>query len=141
MTRLVPSLAFVTLLAVGMAFMGCADTQSRQEPLSTIVPISEIKNVAGKWSGIAKRTPPAGRDDWLEVTIKEDGAYEYSSFRTIGAAMGSGRLTLKDGTLMSESDKASATYTLYDRGGKRVLVLEVTMKDGVHYSADLKPAK
>ena len=80
-------------------------------------------------------------DDWLEVTIREDGAYEFSSFRTIGAATGSGTLLLKDGNLMTESDRGSATYTLYDRGGMRVLVFDAVMKDGIRYSANLDRVK
>lgn len=134
-------LAIVTLVAVTTVFPGCAGSQSHPESPTSIVSISDIKSVAGKWAGIAKRTPPMRSDDWLEVTIKEDGAYEFSSFRTIGAATGSGTLLLKDGKLMTESDRGSSTYTLYDRGGKRVLVFNAVMKDGVRYSANLDRVK
>jgi len=39
------------------------------------VSISTFQSVAGKWAGIMRTTPRSREDDWITVTIREDGAY------------------------------------------------------------------
>ena len=132
-------LSLVLMLAlVGASLAGCAGSTSQMP--SVKVPISSVSAVAGKWAGTARRDPSI-EDDWIELTIKDDGTYELKSFRTIGTLLGGGKLTLSNGTMTTETQRASATFTLYEGEGKRVLKVDGTLKTGVTFEAWLTPAK
>jgi hypothetical protein len=104
--------------------------------------ISDMKSVAGRWSGILYGRPGGQRgQDWIEVAIHEDGTYTVAEARTIGVFEGSGKVRLADGRLTSEGEKARVTFTLYQRGGKHFLRLEGTMASGQPLQADLYPAR
>jgi hypothetical protein len=107
-------------------------------PTETVVPIPSIDVVTGTWKGILERTAPSRqREDWVELTVNEDGTYRFMSARTIGVLQGGGRLALKDGQLSSASEQGSATYRLLDRGGTRVLKVDAIARDGQRFSAEL----
>ncbi|MGH7232890.1 MAG: hypothetical protein ACREJU_16255 [Nitrospiraceae bacterium] len=129
----------LTLIGFTAALLSCAGTESRQAPLQP-APISDFRQVAGKWGGLLKTVPPS-RQDWVDLAIKENGTYRFSSFRTIGELFGSGTSVITDGRLMAEGDKGRATFTLYESGVGRMLKVDATTKSGLRYSADLTPAK
>jgi hypothetical protein len=128
------------LLAV-LVSAGCAGTAPREAAV-TPVPIASLESVAGKWAGTAKRVPPSPGDDWVEVTISPGGTFQFAAARTVGAALGSGTLTLADGKLTSRSDRGgTATYQLYQGNGRRVLAVEAVTASGLRYSIQLTPAR
>jgi hypothetical protein len=126
------------LVSLIASLTSCAGTTSQMP--SVQVPISNVSDIAGKWAGTVRRNP-ATEDDWLDLTIKNDGTYEYKGFRTIGATLGSGQIIMTGGKLMSETERAQTTYTLYERDGKRTLNVVGTLKTGVTFSGWLTPAK
>jgi hypothetical protein len=103
--------------------------------------ILTFKNAEGTWTGILKTTPRARHDDWVTLVIRENGSYQFESVRTIGVLQGQGTFTLTDGKLRTDTEGGSAVATLYEEGGRRMLKVEATAKDGTHYSADLDPMK
>ncbi len=149
MDRLIRVSVLLTLGWATLTWSGCAGIEPRQPPGSTVVPISDLKTVAGKWEGVLKREPPANYrlgEDWLTLTIEdsgsfEDSTFEFESYRTSGVLMGSGSLHLRNGRLESESEKGGATYTLHERDGKSVLIVQAHDRKGTRYHAELTPAK
>jgi hypothetical protein len=140
MDRLIRVSVLLTLGWAALTWSGCAGIEPRQPPASTIVPISDLKTVAGKWEGALERHPPASEllgEDWLTLTIEDSGTFEIESDRDIGVLKGSGSLHLRDGRLESES----ATYTLHERDGKSVLIVQAHDRKGTRYHAELTPAK
>ncbi|HSF04686.1 MAG TPA: hypothetical protein VLG10_02750 [Methylomirabilota bacterium] len=128
----------VVLVAVVIAVLaGCAGMAPTGPPAETVVPITGFDVVKGKWAGIVARSPASRREDLIELTVDGDGAYRFTSARTIGVLQGRGQLTLRDGALASASEQGSATYRLVDRGGKHVLKVEAVDRDGLRYSAEL----
>ena len=112
---------------------------SRSSP--TAVAISDIKSVAGRWSGILYGRPGGQRgQDWVELALHEDGTYTLASARTIGVLNGSGSLRLADGRLIAEGENARVTMTRYQRGSKQFLRVEGTMASGQPLRADLYAA-
>jgi hypothetical protein len=59
----------------------------------------------------------------------------------IGVFSGSGTLSLADGRLASQGEKAQVMLTLHQGGGKRFLRVEGTMASGQPLRADLYPAR
>jgi hypothetical protein len=127
--------ALVAVVIAGLA--GCAAMSPTGPPPETVVPITSFDVVRGKWAGIVARSPASRREDLIELTIDGDGAYRFTSARTIGVLQGGGTLMLKDGALSSASEQGSANYRLVDRGGKYVLKVEAVDRDGLRYSAEL----
>ncbi len=132
---------FGMLVGVLAGSFGCAPMEPVPPPPSTPVSVSAFTSVAGKWTGILKATPRLRHDDWVTVIIHNDGAYEFKSVRTIGIMQGQGTFTLADGKLKSEIEQGQIVATLYEDGGRRMLKVDVAMKDGTQYSADLEPKK
>ena len=108
-------------------------------PVDTAVPIASIDSVRGDWTGRIVYSPVGPSEQWIDLTIGGDGSYRYTAYRSWGVLAGSGKLTLVDGELHSESTSGKATYRLYDRGGKRLLKIEALENSGLRYLAEFKP--
>ena len=104
--------------------------------------ITDIKSIAGKWEGIMIRTPKSRSDDWVNVSIQDNGDYEFASYRTIGVFSGKGNLAVKDGKAMAQSERGSVTIQLFTdkTKGQSMLKAEGKGKDGISYRAELKKA-
>src|SRR5215468_1588844 len=71
----------IVVLAVTIA--GC--TSAPPQPPATTVPITSFQMVAGKWQGtVVGLSGSKDEGDSIEVTIGEDGSYDFGMFRTIG---------------------------------------------------------
>ena len=120
--------------------LACASPQPARS--RSAIPIDNIDAVVGKWAGIAVRSPAQRRDDWVELTIKPDRSYEATSARQVGMFVGNGTLTLRDGAMVSETDRGKAIYRLYQAAdGSRILVVEADLGDGRRYDVELTPAR
>ena len=131
--------AFLTLGY--LALVGCESTNTRQETPWTLVSVSDVSTVAGKWEGLLRRMPPTKQDDWVTLVIQPDGRYEFVSVRTIGAMSGQGEFTTSDGKLTTSSERGSIEAALYETGGHRMLRTKARGADGTQYFSDLKQAK
>lgn len=130
------------ILLSGMAGLaGCAQIEPLPPPPTTPASIVTFESAAGRWSGILKAIPVLRHDDWVTLTIGDDGSYEFESVRAIGIFQGKGTFTILDGKLSAETDRGSSVVTLYKDSGRRMLKVEATTKDGVQYSAQLTPTK
>ena len=125
---------------VAMATMSACAGSSPSSPKSGVmVPVADVRTVAGGWAGVTSRT--AGeQDDWLELTVNEDGTFEVFSAREVGALLGKGTLSVNEGKMTALGTHGSGVLTLYDRGG-RVLVLDFRDRKGNTYSGELRPKK
>ncbi|HET7874286.1 MAG TPA: hypothetical protein VFN71_02075 [Methylomirabilota bacterium] len=131
-----------TLIAVAAAFAACAGVGPYATPAWPVVPISDIKSVAGRWEGLIQREPGGERDDFIQVTIKDDGTYQAAAYRVIGALERTGKLSLQSGKLTASTDTGSATYTLYAGGGRRILRVEGGTRDSsLKFYGNLRPSK
>jgi hypothetical protein len=109
-------------LMLASIVLGCA---SVQQPPGTVVTVSDVKSLNGKWVGTL--IDDRNRGTPAEMFIN-DGTYRalfgaISSGGTI-ALQPNGQLafTMTSVTGPLGTPDASSTATLYDRGGKRVLV-------------------
>jgi hypothetical protein len=132
----------LVLVLVATVLAACAGTGAGPTDGLAPVPITDFKMVAGKWEGVVSGLS-AKRDDgdWAEMTISPDGTYDFGVYRTIGVFGGRGTFTLSDGKLQMRGDRGSATYALYQGGGKRVLQVQATLSDGRPLTAKLTPEK
>jgi hypothetical protein len=125
------------VLAVTIA--GCT---SAPPPPATTVPITSFQMVAGKWQGtVVGLSGSKDEGDSIEVTIGEDGSYDFGMFRTIGMFGGKGQFGLKDGKLTSQSQRGNAEYTLSERGGRQYLRGEGLFENNRMVTADLTRKK
>ena len=123
----------IVVLAVTIA--GCT---SAPPPPATTVPITSFQMVAGKWQGtVVGLSGSKDEGDSIEVTIGEDGSYDFGMFRTIGMFGGKGQFGLKDGKLTSQSQRGNAEYTLSERGGRQYLRGEGLFENNKTVTADL----
>ncbi len=128
----------LVLVLVATLLAACAGTGTGPTEALAPVPITDFRMVAGKWEGTVSGLS-AKRDDgdWAEMTISPDGTYDFGIYRTIGVFGGRGTFTLSDGKLQMRGERGSATYALYQGGGKRVLQVQATLSDGRPLTAKL----
>lgn len=132
----------IAALGYAMALLvGCAGIQPYEPPPSTEVPLTSFGPVAGKWSGLLRTEPRVNKEDWVKVTIGDDGSYSFASYRVIGVFQGKGTFRLANGKLTEEFDQGRITGRLYEEGDKRMLKFDATAKDGTQYAAELTPEK
>ncbi|WP_455244503.1 hypothetical protein [Petrachloros mirabilis] len=127
------------LLMLGV--VGCETISPEQKRHWSASSIASFDSVAGKWAGIMVRTPKTREEDWVRVTIGNDGRYEFTSYRTIGVFSGRGQFTLAEGKLTDTTERGTATGSLLVSGGSRMLRMTGVMKDGTEYTAELEPSR
>jgi hypothetical protein len=130
------------LLAVlGIVLGACTGPRAVRTPPSTAVGIADFKTVAGVWEGLMRGLPGTpSQEDWVMMEIGGDGSYSFATFRQIGVFHGSGTLRLSDGRLFLQAPEGgSATFTLYEGDGRRVLRADARMHNGTRLTADLSP--
>ena len=129
----------LVLLLVVAAVAACSGSGASSRGSGGMIPITDFSTVSGTWAGVAFRD--VGRqDDWVEITLKDDGTFQAVSARQIGVFSGNGKLTLSDGRLTATGPRGTAVLTLYDRQG-RVLRVDFQDVNGTGYTADLRPKK
>ena len=129
------------LLIAMLALVAC--TSAPPPAPATPVAITDFRMVAGKWVGtvVGLAGPRNDEGDWLELTIGEDGTYDFGIYRTIGVFGGKGKLMLQDGKLTGEGERGRATYALSERGGRQSLLAEGVLKSGTTVSGTLRRAR
>ncbi len=135
---------FLMLTVFLATLVACTGANRPDQPIWVKIPITDIKQVMGKWEGVTWFEPRTRRqEDWVKVKINEEGQFEFASYRTIGAWLGNGRLILEQDILVTEPkpDAGTATFTLYESNGKRMLKVQGTTKTGRRQGAELNPAK
>jgi hypothetical protein len=97
--------------------------------------------VAGKWLGtVSGLAGPRDEADAVQVTIGEDGTYDFGVYRTIGVFGGKGQFTLQDGKLTAKGERGDTTFALYERAGRRYLRGDGRLQNGTPVSVELRPA-
>ena len=136
--------ALLVAVATLAACASSSTSTSTSSAPATAVPITELKMVAGKWAGNVRGLagPRDDAGDWVQMTIAESGAYEFSIARTIGVFSGKGMFSVKDGKLAMEGERGSGTFTLFERDGRRFLRGGGTIGSGsgTPLSGELRPA-
>ncbi len=142
MSKLVRYVFFAHLLVFLAIVTACTGVHFPDQQAWKEVPITDIKRVAGKWEGITWTEPRARRqDDFIKVAINEEGHFEFSSYRMIGAWLGSGKLLLENSKLVTapKPNAGNATFTLFEHAGKYMLKVSGTTKTGRTQAAELTP--
>ncbi len=119
--------------------IGCGTSLSR--PGLTIIPISTFDQVAGKWEGLSKRMPDMRDHARVVVIISENGHINFISDRGTRLLLGTGTLTILKGKVFGKTGGGTGTFTLHDKAGNRVLVLEAARNDGNHFYLEMTPMK
>ena len=131
------SLLMLLLVVTATACAGPSSSSSSAQGPRTMVPVADVKAIAGTWTGIAARSAGSGREDWLELTVNENGTFKASAARQTGALVGDGTLQVNDGKVLAVGRNGRAVLTLYERSGP-LLVMDFTDTDGIKYSAELR---
>ena len=119
---------------------GCASVASDSASRGTPIPVTSVGTIAGRWAGLSELPGNRMDENYIEVTLRDDGTYEATSARTIGFMDARGRVQLSDGRLLIEgSDGARGTATLYSAGGQRTLLVEMQSPKVGSITARLRP--
>jgi hypothetical protein len=133
--RLTSACMLFTLAWLVITVFGCETLQSH--PGLTIVPISSFDQLAGEWKGLSKRVPDMQDDAWVILIIGEKGHFNFISNRAKGYLLGTGTLTILDGRAHGKTGSGTGAFTLHDKAGSPVLVVEVSLDDGHHYYLEM----
>ena len=119
---------------------GCASVASDSASRGTPIPVTSVGTVAGRWAGLSELPGNRREDNYVEVTLRDDGTYDATSARTIGFMDARGRVQLSDGRLLIQGNNgARGTATLYSAGGERTLLVEMQTPTAGSITARLRP--
>jgi hypothetical protein len=124
---------FLVFLFLVSSLAACAGLGTEQEIPLTLVPITEIKEVEGTWEGLVKNVR-TGKDSGRVVVVLTShdtyGSYSFGGETAQGSLVGTGRVTLQSGRLLSEMGQRTVVLTLCLRGREKVLTAYAFGKDG-----------
>jgi len=136
-------LFLVSLLLVS-SLAACAGLGTQQEIPLTLVPITDVKEVEGTWEGLVKNVR-TGRDSGRVVVVLTShdtyGTYSFGGETAQGSLVGTGRVTLQSGRLLSETGQRTVVFTFCLRGSEKVLAAHAIGKDGIPNYMELTQMK
>jgi hypothetical protein len=130
-------LFWTVFVVVGLAVSlgACATTDA-----PTFIAVSDVKSLAGKWAGLAVG-PGSNQQDYIEMTIREDGSYDVLTRRTVGTLRGNGTIVIREGRIIMQGGKGRGVGSLMGERGERVMKVDVTFPDNIDMSATLRPTR
>jgi hypothetical protein len=129
----------VLLLGLGACASG-GGAPSGVAPGSPVA-VTVVKAVAGRWVGLMD-LPGNQEDQYLVVTVQEDGRYEAKAARTIGILDARGTIEVRDGGLLLQGARGShGTARLFSRDGRPTLMMEMVTPNQERTTARLRPER
>lgn len=135
---------FLVFMFLVSSLAGCTGLGTQQDIPLTPVPITEIKVVEGTWEGLVKNTrtgKDAGRVVVVLTSHDSYGTYSFGEKTAQGSLVGTGRVTVQSGRLLSETGQRMVDFTLCMRGNEKVMAGHVFGKDGNPYYVELTRLK
>jgi hypothetical protein len=130
------------ILASGAALvLSCSATAPSKSPQWSRSEISTPASVAGMWAGVMIRSPAARYQDWVRLFIREDGSFEFRSYRPTGVFSGKGKFIETSGELLAQADRGNVRCSLYTTDDQRLLRVLGKATNGIEYSAELSPER
>ena len=126
-----------------VAVTGCSWFDSRSSAPLTPVAIESLHDVDGRWEGTVKALQ-GSRTSWVTVNITNRdtfATYIFAGTDKGNPFLGTGRLLLQSGRLLTEGEGRTLTFTLAEREGVRMLVVDGLGKDGQSHHAELSRAE
>jgi hypothetical protein len=129
------------LLALGAcASGGSASGRSAGGSSAGVVPVTDLKAVAGRWAGLMDLPGNQKDEQYLEVTVRENGTYEAKSALQIGLMDAKGTVAVSNGRLILQGDRGSkGTATLVSKEGTPTLMVDMTAPNQSRTTARLRP--
>lgn len=125
-----------------IAIVGCSMFDAR--PAAPLVPVSieSFLDVHGQWEGTVEVVQ--GKEiGWVTANITNRESFATYTFAAMGKEsplLGTGRLRLQGGRLLTEGEGRALIFTLAERKGARILVVDGIGKDGRSVHAELSRA-
>lgn len=136
----------VRLLVLVSGFVvvaGCSSFEPRSSTPLTPVAIESLQDVHGQWEGTVRELQSRERG-WVTVNItnrESFATYTFAGTAKGNPFLGTGRLQLQSGRLLTEGEGRTLTFTLAERDGVRMLAVDGIGKDGKSYHAELSRAE
>jgi hypothetical protein len=82
--------------------------------------------VVGDWEGTLKKNGALLAEGPARLMIRPNHTFLFAAQTADDIAVGMGMVAIVDGRLIEDNDRRAVTFTLYDRKGKVVLVVDAT---------------
>jgi hypothetical protein len=126
-----------------VAVAGCSLVEPRSSTPLTPVVIESLQDDPGRWEGTVRELQSRDRG-WVTVSITDRegfATYAFAGTAKGNPFLGTGRLQLQSGRLLTEGEERTLTFTLAEREGVRMLVVDGIGKDGKSHHAELSRAE
>jgi hypothetical protein len=98
-----------------------------QQP-ATWVPITDVRMVVGEWKGTLKKNDALLAAGEVHLIIRADHTYFFAAETADEIAVGAGGLAIVDGQLIGDTERRFVTFSLYEQGGKMVMIVDGTKR-------------
>lgn len=114
-------------LVIGLS-AACTGIPVQQDPTWNIVPITDVRMVVGDWEGALKKNGALLAEGSARLMIRANHTFLFAAQTADDIAVGTGTVAIVDGRLIEDTDRRAITFTLYDRKGNVVLVVDATKR-------------
>jgi hypothetical protein len=131
------------LVSCLVTMVGCSWLNAQSSAPLAPVAIERLQEVHGQWEGMVKAVQSRGTN-WVTVNITNYDTFSTYTFAGMdggGPFLGTGRLQLHDGRLLTEGEGRTLAFTLAERRGVPMLIVDGIGKDGKSYHAELTRAE
>ncbi len=127
------------LACLWSAGLGCA----MRQPVSDLktLPVSSFATIAGDWQGVSQTVPEMRNDAYVMLIIREEGRFNFISNRGEEVLLGTGILTIVDGTVVANGKQGIAMLTLHTKAGVPLLVIQAALTNGHHHYLEMSRLK
>lgn len=134
------SVLFFACLSLVTVLAACSGMGTQKEAALTCAPMTDIKEAEGNWEGAVKDVQTgkdAGRIVVALTSHDTYGTFNFGGATAQGSLVGTGRVALQSGRLLSDSAQRTVVFTLCLRGTEQVLATHAFGKDGKPYYIEL----
>ena len=134
---------YLAIASCVVVMTGCSWSVSQTPTPLNPVAIESLQDVHGRWEGKV-RTLQSRDVAWVTVNITHRETFATYTFAGTGEGrpfVGTGRLKLQSGRLMTDAEGRTLTFTLAEREGVQVLVVDGIGNDGNSVHAELYRAE
>ena len=128
------------LVSCLFAVAGCSSQPTA--PLTPVM-IQSLQDVDGRWEGMVWAIQGGNARRVTVILTNHDtfATYAFAGMSSESSFLGTGRLQLERGRLLTVGESRTLTFTLATRGAVRMLMVDGVGKDGKSYHAELSPAR
>jgi hypothetical protein len=121
---------------------GCAGVPASEDPSWQLVQVTDVSIVVGEWEGMVKKHDATFLEGSVRLMIRANSTFLFVGQTASKVAVGGGRIEIREGRMIADTERRAITFSLYERKGKSILFVQSTNREtGDQYEGEFTKDK